>query len=98
MSRHTLKTIIEDDVEGVPITLHFEREPYVPAQTSGPVEACHPEEGGGIVDITIEADWDAWPVYLRAALEEEMHAKADDDEEGWREDAADYQRRQRLEG
>ena len=81
------RTAIEVDV-----TVTFDREPYVPAQISGPVEACHPEEGGGIIDLS--ATWPGGTVLtedgLRAVLGEigmddlecELHCHADDVDAG----------------
>lgn len=38
-------------LEDVPVSVEYDCTPYVPAQITGPVEACYPAEGG---EVTVE--------------------------------------------
>ena len=80
------RTTVEIDV-----VVTYGRDPYRPAQTMGPVEVCHPAEGGGIIDLSAvlgSKDFVADESSLRslvgddgyADLEDELHAHADDED------------------
>jgi len=86
VTTYEYRTTIEVDV-----LVTYGRDPYRPAQTMGPVESCHPAEGGGVIDL--RALLGGLPVLMEAdlllpllgdkayaALEDELHAHADDED------------------
>ena len=89
---YELHTHIELDGAEYACAIEFERSPRIPAQTSGPVEACYPASGGEleVTALTVyrdpalwewpasePMDWDDVPKYERGRLELAMHDYAD---------------------
>jgi len=98
---YELHTTIDLDGAEHDCTIEYSREPYTPAQVCGPVEACHPAEGGGLVDIVLTIyhavgapetlDLDRVPAAERDRLEQAMHDYADECDWGAEADRADYE-------
>lgn len=85
--------LIEPDDERDPfeVNVEYEYSPYIPAQTYGPAEHCHPAEGGveGIVSFTLkdgtELDLSLYPGLEQKLLDYAAENLPEDDgpDEDW---------------
>ena len=48
-----MQTTVTVTLNGVDMEVTGDYEPLIPARTFGPVELCHPEEGGGLTPETV---------------------------------------------
>lgn len=63
---------IIDEEYTIPIEVEYDATPYVPAQTYGPPENCHPEEGGEIDIISITNQLNGEEVVLDKQQEDKL--------------------------
>ena len=66
MRGHTIDWQFQRGEETLEVTIAYDIEPYVPAQTYGPPEDCYPAEGGCVTDLqALKTDTDE-PIELTA--------------------------------